>query len=164
MGTRDESSSSIANNLDRLREKVQKDNLAVRLVDAQNGAKPGTEAVAAEAGHRRPAGRAEEEVCRDCRSPRLKSRASGRSGLNPRSSYFPLNRSRVGAQQSRADQPRRGVRVLLTGQIVRRELLASSQDEFAGALRNAHIPDGTSVFVQTEVVGSDGKSTRSGVP
>jgi len=46
---------------------------------------------------------------------------------------------------------------LLTGQIVRRELLASSQDEFAGALCNAHIPDGTSVFVQTEVVGSDGK-------
>jgi len=35
-----------ANNLDRLREKVQKDDLAVRLVDAQNGAKPGTEAVA----------------------------------------------------------------------------------------------------------------------
>jgi hypothetical protein len=35
-----------ATNLDRLREKVKKDSLAVRLVDAQNGAKPGTEAVA----------------------------------------------------------------------------------------------------------------------
>jgi hypothetical protein len=46
---------------------------------------------------------------------------------------------------------------LLTGQIARRELLASSQDEFAGALRNAHILGGTSVFVQAEVVGSDGK-------
>lgn len=45
---------------------------------------------------------------------------------------------------------------LLTGHIVRRELIASSQDEFAGALRNVHIPDGTPVFVQAEVVGSDG--------
>src|SRR5712691_3114819 len=46
---------------------------------------------------------------------------------------------------------------LLTGRIVRRELLASSQDEFAGALRNAHIPAATPVFVQAEVVTPDGK-------
>jgi hypothetical protein len=47
---------------------------------------------------------------------------------------------------------------LLTGRIVRRELLASSQDEFAGALRNAHIPAGTAVFVRAEVVAPDGKT------
>ena len=29
---------------------------------------------------------------------------------------------------------------LLTGQIVRRQLMASTQDEFADALRNAHMP------------------------
>lgn len=37
---------------------------------------------------------------------------------------------------------------LLTGTIVRRELMASSQDEFADALRNAHLPAELSVFVQ----------------
>jgi hypothetical protein len=47
---------------------------------------------------------------------------------------------------------------LLTGHIVRRELLASSQDEFAGALRNAHIPAATPVFVRSEVITSDGKT------
>lgn len=49
------------------------------------------------------------------------------------------------------------VEFLLTGQIVRRELMASSQDEFADALRNAHLPQGTPSYVMAEIVGADGK-------
>ena len=46
---------------------------------------------------------------------------------------------------------------LLTGQIVRRKLMASTQDEFADALRNAHIPAGMPVYVEAEITGADGK-------
>ena len=46
---------------------------------------------------------------------------------------------------------------LLTGRLLRRELLASSQDEFADALRNAHIPAATPVSVQAEIAALDGK-------
>ena len=45
---------------------------------------------------------------------------------------------------------------LLTGQISRRELMASSQDEFADALRNAHMPPGADVFVRAEIIAPDG--------
>src|SRR2546425_10860567 len=45
---------------------------------------------------------------------------------------------------------------LLTGHTVRRELLASAQDEFADALRNAHMPGKTAGFVQAEIIGTDG--------
>jgi len=48
------------------------------------------------------------------------------------------------------------VEFLLTGQIVRRALMASSQDEFADALRNAHLPAGTQVFVQATLTDSAG--------
>jgi len=48
------------------------------------------------------------------------------------------------------------VEFLLTGQIVRRALMASSQDEFADALRNAHLPAGTQVFVQATLTGPAG--------
>src|SRR3546814_6258103 len=48
------------------------------------------------------------------------------------------------------------VEFLLTGQIVRRTLMASSQDEFADALRNAHLPAGTQAFVQAVIVDTDG--------
>src|SRR5690348_16006832 len=44
------------------------------------------------------------------------------------------------------------VEFLLTGQIVRRELMASGQDEFAGALRNAHLPATAQVYVEATVV------------
>jgi AAA domain len=44
------------------------------------------------------------------------------------------------------------IEFLLTGRIVRRELMASSQDEFADALRNAHMPDATPVFVRADVI------------
>lgn len=45
---------------------------------------------------------------------------------------------------------------LLTGQIVRRQLMASTQDEFADALRNAHMPAAMPVYVEAEIVGADG--------
>ncbi len=47
---------------------------------------------------------------------------------------------------------------LLTGQIIRRQLMASTQAEFADALRNVHMPPATPVFVRAEITGSDGKS------
>ena len=46
---------------------------------------------------------------------------------------------------------------LLTGQIVRRQLSASTQDEFADALRNAHMPVGIPVYVEAEITGTDSK-------
>lgn len=49
------------------------------------------------------------------------------------------------------------IEFLLTGSIVRRELLASSQDEFADSLRNAHMPEKLPVFIQAEILGSDGE-------
>lgn len=45
---------------------------------------------------------------------------------------------------------------LLTGRISRRELIASSQDEFADALRNAHLPEGEEVYLTVRIVASDG--------
>lgn len=45
---------------------------------------------------------------------------------------------------------------LLTGRIVRRELTASAHEEFADALRNAHLDDGLPVYVVAEVVDASG--------
>lgn len=50
------------------------------------------------------------------------------------------------------------VEFLLTGRTVRRELLASSQDEFADALRNAHLRDDATVYVCARIIGTDGAS------
>ncbi len=47
---------------------------------------------------------------------------------------------------------------LLTGQIVRRQLLASTQDEFADALRNAHMPAAIPTYVEAEITGIDGRT------
>ena len=46
---------------------------------------------------------------------------------------------------------------LLTGQIVRRKLMASTQDEFADALRNAHMPAGMPAYVEADITAADGK-------
>ncbi|MCL4215399.1 MAG: AAA family ATPase [Candidatus Hydrogenedentes bacterium] len=43
------------------------------------------------------------------------------------------------------------IEFLLTGRIVRRELMASSQDEFADALRNAHLAPGEDVYVAARI-------------
>lgn len=45
---------------------------------------------------------------------------------------------------------------LLTGRITRRELMASSQDEFADALRNAHLADSEEVYVAARIIAADG--------
>ena len=50
------------------------------------------------------------------------------------------------------------IEFLLTGRIARRELMASSQAEFAGALRNAHLPPGQQVYVAATIIGPDGAS------
>jgi hypothetical protein len=49
---------------------------------------------------------------------------------------------------------------LLTGEIARRELLASAKDEFSGSLRNAHIPLSASVFVEAEFFCADGRTRK----
>lgn len=49
---------------------------------------------------------------------------------------------------------------LLTGQIARRELLASAKDEFSHSLRNAHIPTAVAVFVEAEFACADGAIRR----
>ena len=49
---------------------------------------------------------------------------------------------------------------LLTGQIVRRKLMASTQDEFADALRNVHMPGGMPTYIEAEITGADGKPHR----
>jgi len=45
---------------------------------------------------------------------------------------------------------------LLTGRIARRELMASTQDEFADALRNAHLAAGEEVYVAARIIAADG--------
>ena len=45
---------------------------------------------------------------------------------------------------------------LFTGDIARRQLLASALDEFADALCNAHLPSGTPTFVEANIVADDG--------
>lgn len=45
---------------------------------------------------------------------------------------------------------------LLTGGIVRRQLMASGVDEFADALRNAHLPTGNDVRVSARITSPDG--------
>ncbi|MBN8742985.1 MAG: AAA family ATPase [Thiomonas arsenitoxydans] len=49
---------------------------------------------------------------------------------------------------------------LLTGRIVRRELTASAQDEFADALRNAHLDAGKPVYVEADVIDTAGTAHK----
>ncbi len=52
------------------------------------------------------------------------------------------------------------IEFLFTGQIARRELLASAKDEFAEALRNAHLDPAVPVVVETHILCSDGQVRR----
>ena len=52
------------------------------------------------------------------------------------------------------------VEFLLAGNIARRELLASSKDEFSHSLRNAHIPAATDVYVEAVFECPDGQSRK----
>lgn len=47
---------------------------------------------------------------------------------------------------------------LLTGQIARRELLASTKDEFSDSLKNVHLADVIPVFVSAELICADGQT------
>ncbi|MGY3695040.1 hypothetical protein ACVIGA_005120 [Bradyrhizobium sp. USDA 3240] len=49
------------------------------------------------------------------------------------------------------------IEFLLTGQIARRDLLASAKDEFSQSLRNAHISPSVPVYVGAELTCADGK-------
>lgn len=49
------------------------------------------------------------------------------------------------------------IEFLLTGQIARRELLASNKDEFTESLRNVHLEDTAPVIVSAEIVCADGQ-------
>jgi hypothetical protein len=53
-----------------------------------------------------------------------------------------------------------GLEFLFTGQVARRELLASAKDEFAESLRNVHIPAAATVFVEAHIVCPDGATRR----
>ena len=50
------------------------------------------------------------------------------------------------------------IEFLLTGRTARRELMASSRDEFADALRNAYLPTGQQVYVAAKLIVADGSS------
>jgi recombinational DNA repair ATPase RecF len=50
---------------------------------------------------------------------------------------------------------------LLTGRTARRELMASSQDEFADALKNAHLAPDKEVYVAARITAPDGRSHQS---
>lgn len=52
------------------------------------------------------------------------------------------------------------VEFLFTGQIARRELLSSTKDEFAEALRNAHIDPKEPVVVEAQILCGDGQVRR----
>jgi hypothetical protein len=48
------------------------------------------------------------------------------------------------------------IEFLFTGEIVRRQLIASAQDEFADALRHVHLPATMPVFVEAQLLCNDG--------
>lgn len=48
------------------------------------------------------------------------------------------------------------IEFLITGQIVRRELMSSTQDEFTDALRNVHMPKNLPVYVEVTLIGTAG--------
>jgi DNA repair exonuclease SbcCD ATPase subunit len=52
------------------------------------------------------------------------------------------------------------IEFLFTGQIARRELLSSTKDEFAEALKNAHIDAGQPVVVEAQILCGDGQVRR----
>ena len=49
---------------------------------------------------------------------------------------------------------------LLTGQIIRRDMLGSSKDEFSDSLRNAHLANSTPVQVAADIACADGNTRK----
>jgi hypothetical protein len=93
-----------------------------------------------------------------CRISKLEIQGFRSFGRNAQTLEFPSPLAAVWGPNSQGKTSlAEAVEFLLTGQIVRRVLMASSsQDEFADALRNAHLPAGTPCFVQAAVIDADG--------
>ena len=78
-------------------------------------------------------------------------------GASPQTLNLPTGTAAVwGANSTGKSSLAEAFEFLLTGRIVRRELLASSVDEFADAIRNAHLPRGDEVVVSARVSTGDG--------
>src|SRR6516165_1249036 len=94
-----------------------------------------------------------------CRISKLEIQGFRSFGLDTQTLEFPSPLAVVWGPNSQGKTSlAEAVEFLLTGQIVRRALMASGQDEFADALRNAHLPPGTACFVQATIMGDDGTS------
>jgi RecF/RecN/SMC family protein len=94
-----------------------------------------------------------------CRISKLEIQGFRAFGRNSQKLDFPSALAAVWGPNSQGKTSlAEAVEFLLTGQIVRRELMASGQDEFADSLRNAHLPAGTEAFVQATITRSDGSA------
>jgi hypothetical protein len=92
-----------------------------------------------------------------CRIKKLEILGFRAFGRNAQTLEFPSLLAAVWGPNSQGKTSlAEAIEFLLTGQIVRRALMASGQDEFADALRNAHLPANTSPFVQATITGPDG--------
>lgn len=92
-----------------------------------------------------------------CRITKLEIRGFRAFGKTEQTLEFPSLLAAIWGPNSQGKTSlAEAVEFLLTGQIVRRTLMASSQDEFADALRNAHLPAGIPVSVKATLACSDG--------
>lgn len=93
-----------------------------------------------------------------CRISRLDIQGFRAFGRSAQALEFPsLLAAVLGSNSQGKTSLAEAIEFLLTGEIVRRSLMASGQDEFADALRNAHLPYGTEVVVRATVIAPDGK-------
>ncbi|RWB39720.1 MAG: hypothetical protein EOQ46_26120 [Mesorhizobium sp.] len=93
-----------------------------------------------------------------CKINKLEIQGFRAFGRNPQTLEFPSLLAAIWGPNSQGKTSlAEAVEFLLTGEIVRRALMASGQDEFADSLRNAHLPAGAEVFVQATILGIDGK-------
>src|ERR1700739_1842159 len=92
-----------------------------------------------------------------CRISKLEIQGFRSFGRDAQTLEFPSQLAAVWGPNSQGKTSlAEAVEFLLTGQIVRRALMASGQDEFADALRNAHLPATAPCFVQAEIDNGDG--------
>jgi hypothetical protein len=93
-----------------------------------------------------------------CKINKLEIQGFRAFGRNPQTLEFPSLLAAIWGPNSQGKTSlAEAVEFLLTGEIVRRALMASGQDEFADSLRNAHLPGGAEVFVQATILGIDGE-------
>src|SRR6266436_6309561 len=92
-----------------------------------------------------------------CRISKLKIQGFRSFGRDAQTLDFPSPLAAIWGPNSQGKTSlAEAVEFLLIGEIVRRALMASGQDEFADALRNAHLPAGTPCFVQATIIDGDG--------